>query len=79
MIKTYSSQPPPRYEIQHEQGDDMCTVVFYTDIKTKIMPDGDTMYTSKILCISVQYTKDILRDVRDNYTEWLEMAIRDLF
>ncbi len=78
MIRTYSNQPPPRYEVLHEPGDDMCNVVFYTHIKSETMPDGDTMYTAEILCISVQYTPDILRDVRDNYTEWLKMTLEDL-
>ncbi len=56
----------------------MCNVVFYTHIKPETMPDGDTMYKAEILCITVQYTENILQDIRDNYTEWLEMAIENL-
>lgn len=78
MLRACSNQPPPRYEIQREPGDDMCTVVLYTDVKTDIMTDGDTMYRFDVLCLTVRYTEGILRDVRDNYTEWLEMAVGDV-
>ncbi len=78
MIRARSNQPFPRYEVLHEAGDDMCTVVFYTHVRTELMPDGDVMYTAELLCITVQHTDDVLRDVRDNYTEWLKMAIEDL-
>ncbi len=36
------------------------------------------MYAAQILCISVRYMPDLLQNVRDNYSEWLKMAIEDL-
>ena len=76
-FSAWSNQPPPRYEVIREPGDDMCTVVFYTSVHTVSMPDGDTAYSSKLLCLTVYFRPNILQDIRNNYTEWLTMAIED--
>jgi len=77
MFTAWSNQPPPRYEVIHETGDDMCTVAFYTSVHTVPTPDGDTAYYAKVLCLTVAYTPGILTDIRNNYHEWLTMAIED--
>ena len=55
----------------------MCTVAFYTSVRSIAMPDGDTAYHSKVLCLTVRYSKNLLADIRDNYVEWLTMAVED--
>lgn len=77
MFAAWSNQPPPRYEVIREAGDDMCTVVFYVTVHTYFLSDGDTVYNSKILCLTVAYKQDILTDIRNNYSEWLAMAFED--
>lgn len=77
MFKAWSHQPFPRYEVSHEPGDDMCTVVFYTAVHTVSATGGDVVYCADILCLTVAYKSDILDDIRNNYTEWLMMAISD--
>lgn len=79
MFSAWSNQPPPRYEVIHEVGDEMCTVVFYTSVHSHFLPDGDTAYSSKLLCLTVAYKQDILTDIRNNYTEWLAMAFEDYY
>ena len=77
MFKAFAFQPPPRFEIVHEAGDDMCTVVFYAETHTVPTPDGDSAFVSRILSLTVAYKSGLLRDIRDNYSEWLAMAYTD--
>jgi len=41
------------------------------------MSDGDTAYSSVVLQLNVAYSDDLLEDLRNNYSEWLEMAHSD--
>ena len=77
MITAWSNQPPPRYEIIHSVGDEMCDVLLYTSVHTHLMSDGDTAYSSVVLQLNVAYSDDLLEDLRNNYSEWLEMAHSD--
>lgn len=77
MTKAWSSQPPPRYEVVHKAGDDMCTVVFYTAVHSVLMSNGDAAYCADVLCLTVAFKPNILEDIRDNYAEWLTMAVED--
>lgn len=74
MFVVWSSQPTPRYEVIHETGDEMCTVVMYVNGRSVMTTDGDTAYRTEALSLSVAYKSDILQDIRDNYREWLAMA-----
>lgn len=77
MFVAWSGQPFPRYEIVHECGDDMCIVNFYISGHTAAMPDGDTAYYAKIISINIKYDTGLFTDIRDNYSEWLAMALDD--
>lgn len=59
----------------HEAGDDMCTVVFYTGARSVPTLDGDVVYRSNMIALTVAYSVGILADIRENYNEWLAMAV----
>lgn len=74
MLKSFSAQPPPRFEIIRESGDDMCTVMFYTDVRARENTRGDMIYSANVLTVCVKYELNLTRDIIDNYSEWLYMA-----
>lgn len=77
MFRSFAHQPPPRYEVIHEAGDDMCTVVLYAGIHVVPTSDGDRAFVAQVLSLSVAYRPNLLADLRDNYSEWLAMAFAD--
>lgn len=74
MHTVWCDQRPPRYEVIHEAGDDMCTVVFYTDVREIRAMDADAVYYAAALSLTTAFTPGILRNIRENYREWLAMA-----
>lgn len=77
MTKAWSNQPPLRYEVVHKAGDDMCTVVFYTAVRSILTPGGNTAYCADVIRLRVAFNPGILEDIQNNYTEWLTMAVAD--
>ena len=68
-----SHQPPPRYEIIHRAGEEVCGIVFYLD--TRAEEDGeDVIYSSRVLRLTVRWEPGLLQDVRDRYGEWVALA-----
>ncbi len=77
MTRTVASnQPPPRYEIVHEEGAEMCEVVIYLDTHTAETED-DVVYTSRVLRLTVAWEPELLQDVRDRYSMWLALAKKE--
>lgn len=62
----------PRFEIQHNAGDEMCTVIFHAD--TAMRGDVEKHPSAKLL-VCVRYDKNLSSDINARYNDWLELAV----
>ena len=73
MCDVYSLQPFPFFEIFHTEGDDMCTVVFYTSVHTEVSGE-EIVHVATALTVCVEYAPDLYMQIRNQYRDWLELA-----